>query len=51
MAARTAGYEMIAVTGNCATGTMDQRFISQMKKNSVTMNGTYFSPSRLPIVS
>ncbi len=43
---------MIAVTGNWATGMIDQRFIIQTKKNSeTTRGGTYFSPSRLPIVS
>ena len=42
---------MIEVTGNWATGMIDQRFMIQTKKNSETMRGTYFSPSFLPIVS
>ena len=42
---------MIDVTGNWATGTIDQRFIIQTKKKIETMKGTHFSPSFLPIVS
>ena len=42
---------MIDVTGNWATGMIDQRFIIQTKKKSETMSGTYFSPSFLPMVS
>lgn len=45
------GYAMIAVTGNWASGMMDQRFSIQTKKNSETIRGTYFSPSFLPSVS
>ena len=45
------GYEMIDVTGNWASGMTDQRFITQTKKKSETMRGTYFSPSFLPMVS
>ena len=40
---------MIDVTGNWATGMIDQRFIIQTKKNSETTSGTYFSPSFLPM--
>ena len=42
---------MIDVTGNWASGMIDQMFMIQTKKNSETISGTYFSPSFLPIVS
>ena len=42
---------MIDDTGNWASGITDQMFMSQMKKNSETMSGTYFSPSLRPSVS
>jgi hypothetical protein len=42
---------MIDVTGNWASGTIAQMFISQTKKKIATMNGTYRSPFFLPMTS